>query len=157
MHASAPTAHFGRPDYRFGFPVAALGEHLRPGGEYQRERRVLVEPRHEMDGFKGCYHRHAVGERVERTLLAFAQTLRRRVAVDCDKKRRPEGARFGEIGDVPAMQDVEHAIGEYQGPRTGAEPPDRKSTRLNSSHANISYAVFCLKKKNKSATSYRRE
>src|SRR3712207_8594477 len=29
--------------------------------------------------------------------------------------------------------------------------PDRKSTRLNSSHANISYAVFCLKKKNNSA------
>src|SRR3712207_7621176 len=28
---------------------------------------------------------------------------------------------------------------------------DRKSTRLNSSHANISYAVFCLKKKKKSA------
>src|SRR3712207_8697857 len=27
-------------------------------------------------------------------------------------------------------------------------PEDRKSTRLNSSHANISYAVFCLKKKN---------
>src|SRR6266513_2881657 len=26
-------------------------------------------------------------------------------------------------------------------------PPDRKSTRLNSSHASISYAVFCLKKK----------
>src|SRR3712207_8207794 len=29
---------------------------------------------------------------------------------------------------------------------------DRKSTRLNSSHANISYAVFCLKKKHKSDT-----
>src|SRR3712207_8534518 len=29
---------------------------------------------------------------------------------------------------------------------------DRKSTRLNSSHANISYAVFCLKKKQKSRT-----
>src|SRR3712207_8305457 len=29
------------------------------------------------------------------------------------------------------------------------ERVDRKSTRLNSSHANISYAVFCLKKKNK--------
>src|SRR3712207_8722766 len=27
------------------------------------------------------------------------------------------------------------------------DDPDRKSTRLNSSHANISYAVFCLKKK----------
>src|SRR3712207_7427617 len=33
--------------------------------------------------------------------------------------------------------------------RHGALPhPDRKSTRLNSSHANISYAAFCLKKKN---------
>src|SRR3712207_7243643 len=33
--------------------------------------------------------------------------------------------------------------------------PDRKSTRLNSSHANISYAVFCLKKKqNRSILSY---
>src|SRR3712207_7718959 len=30
-------------------------------------------------------------------------------------------------------------------------PADRKSTRLNSSHANISYAVFCLKKKKKTA------
>src|SRR5947209_13094173 len=29
-----------------------------------------------------------------------------------------------------------------------AKKKDRKSTRLNSSHANISYAVFCLKKKN---------
>src|SRR3712207_8576094 len=41
--------------------------------------------------------------------------------------------------------------------RRGEDPPagqrpdaaDRKSTRLNSSHANISYAVFCLKKKKK--------
>src|SRR3712207_7627568 len=32
--------------------------------------------------------------------------------------------------------------------------PDRKSTRLNSSHANISYAVFCLKKKNNSYPFY---
>src|SRR3712207_7711086 len=30
-----------------------------------------------------------------------------------------------------------------------AQQADRKSTRLNSSHANISYAVFCLKKKKK--------
>src|SRR3712207_7811538 len=42
-----------------------------------------------------------------------------------------------------------------RGDRTGhGRPPrrlpqDRKSTRLNSSHANISYAVFCLKKKKK--------
>src|SRR3712207_8349962 len=33
------------------------------------------------------------------------------------------------------------------GPDDGERQVDRKSTRLNSSHANISYAVFCLKKK----------
>src|SRR2546422_5377324 len=33
-----------------------------------------------------------------------------------------------------------------------ATPPDRKSTRLNSSHGYISYAVFCLKKKNQKST-----
>src|SRR3712207_8327302 len=40
-----------------------------------------------------------------------------------------------------------------------ARPLDRKSTRLNSSHANISYAVFCLKKKTKSQSTsgYTRE
>src|SRR6476620_11994756 len=37
---------------------------------------------------------------------------------------------------------------------TIAEILDRKSTRLNSSHANISYAVFCLKKKNKKAPAH---
>src|SRR3712207_8365854 len=34
---------------------------------------------------------------------------------------------------------------------------DRKSTRLNSSHANISYAVFCLKKQNKTANQQARQ
>src|SRR3712207_8208390 len=33
--------------------------------------------------------------------------------------------------------------------RSGTEQEDRKSTRLNSSHANISYAGFCFKKKKK--------
>src|SRR5947209_16952821 len=35
-----------------------------------------------------------------------------------------------------------------------ASKTDRKSTRLNSSHANISYAVFCLKKKNLARARY---
>src|SRR5260221_10868385 len=36
-----------------------------------------------------------------------------------------------------------------EGKPHGPKPGDRKSTRLNSSHTVISYAVFCLKKKNK--------
>src|SRR3712207_6873695 len=43
-----------------------------------------------------------------------------------------------------------HPDGNLFGPGVGSEDGDRKSTRLNSSHANISYAVFCLKKKNMS-------
>src|SRR5689334_24495107 len=35
--------------------------------------------------------------------------------------------------------------------RSATRPRDRKSTRLNSSHSSISYAVFCLKKKKKKA------
>src|SRR5256885_8643044 len=42
---------------------------------------------------------------------------------------------------------IHSAIPILAGP-TAQMPPDRKSTRLNSSHLVISYAVFCLKKKN---------
>src|SRR2546430_8786852 len=39
--------------------------------------------------------------------------------------------------------------GASQSAKLGPTPLDRKSTRLNSSHSQISYAVFCLKKKKK--------
>src|SRR5258707_8703012 len=41
-----------------------------------------------------------------------------------------------------------HASAGRQMPAVRGSGLDRKSTRLNSSHANISYAVFCLKKNN---------
>src|SRR6202043_4194683 len=43
------------------------------------------------------------------------------------------------------------AAGRGAGGRHRGSPPDRKSTRLNSSHVRISYAVFCLKKKKQAA------
>src|SRR3712207_7013003 len=46
---------------------------------------------------------------------------------------------------LPAGRHVAHGHPGSGRPRPA--PRDRKSTRLNSSHANISYAVFCLKKK----------
>src|SRR3712207_8111916 len=56
------------------------------------------------------------------------------------------------LGDLPAGGDPVavaldaglHQLGDHPAVERGQ---DRKSTRLNSSHANISYAVFCLKKK----------
>src|SRR5688572_31185933 len=41
-----------------------------------------------------------------------------------------------------------------EGPGGGSTAADRKSTRLNSSHSQISYAVFCLKKKKKKKKIY---
>src|SRR3712207_8190151 len=48
------------------------------------------------------------------------------------------------------MQDLGYGAGyayDHDAPDAFSGQKDRKSTRLNSSHANISYAVFCLKKK----------
>src|SRR3712207_8374414 len=54
--------------------------------------------------------------------------------------------------DAPLAGDRrgDRAVGARSrlGERRDLTQQDRKSTRLNSSHANISYAVFCLKKKN---------
>src|SRR3712207_7444342 len=63
--------------------------------------------------------------------------------------------------DVAAPGDrvPPRARGEQRPRLVQGEPQplrDRKSTRLNSSHANISYAVFCLKKKIYSMTFYAR-
>src|SRR2546430_4455832 len=47
----------------------------------------------------------------------------------------------------------QYPVGPGGETRLAAKAGDRKSTRLNSSHSQISYAVFCLKKKKKSAES----
>src|SRR3712207_8385717 len=53
------------------------------------------------------------------------------------------------VGDLPGAAGVAGAAGAERPTRRAltVRTSDRKSTRLNSSHANISYAVFCLKKK----------
>src|SRR3712207_8375236 len=51
----------------------------------------------------------------------------------------------GSAGTLSTEHPAEQASAGQSG--AIAFPQDRKSTRLNSSHANISYAVFCLKKK----------
>src|SRR5438045_5801906 len=50
-------------------------------------------------------------------------------------------------GGSPVMPD--HCVRGIPTPPTSPPGSDRKSTRLNSSHLGISYAVFCLKKKKK--------
>src|SRR3712207_7897065 len=79
--------------------------------------------------------------------------------------------RVVDHGEVARLEDVQRHLASRQQQRAGereyrqdvrtilrpaVDRIDRKSTRLNSSHANISYAVFCLKKKHniKNATTH---
>src|SRR3712207_7531255 len=84
------------------------------------------------------------------TLFPYTTLFRSVVEVPLERvERRPDPA--------PGRRDL-RPEGEAARPLVRKDLPkrflvgvgqrDRKSTRLNSSHANISYAVFCLKKKN---------
>src|SRR5256886_12952096 len=62
-------------------------------------------------------------------------------------------------GLVLRLNELPHAVAEdavrrYNAATTTRLVGDRKSTRLNSSHSQISYAVFCLKKKKKTQKNY---
>src|SRR3712207_8960178 len=59
-----------------------------------------------------------------------------------DRRGDADGARR-RVGSRPHARAVRLPLAR----QSPADLQDRKSTRLNSSHANISYAVFCLKKK----------
>src|SRR2546430_4282785 len=78
------------------------------------------------------------------TLFPYTTLFRSRRAV-----LRHALARRAPIGDAHALRLDVH-VGEEVLPHV-APVADRKSTRLNSSHSQISYAVFCLKKKTASA------
>src|SRR3712207_8643972 len=83
------------------------------------------------------------------TLFPYTTLFRSRLA----------GERLLEVGDVlepvgpqvhpVAVRPVDRVPDDRDELDVGEVLRDRKSTRLNSSHANISYAVFCLKKKQK--------
>src|SRR2546421_8224840 len=70
--------------------------------------------------------------------LPHATLLEMPVVIGIPKQRLHHTGRMLEIGD-------------------GLEERDRKSTRLNSSHDQISYAVFCLKKKKRNANTHKNQ
>src|SRR3712207_7336160 len=67
------------------------------------------------------------------------------IAPVLDELRRAPATRQLELRGL-SMPAVAAQLASFLG-RSPTDAEDRKSTRLNSSHANISYAVFCLKKK----------
>src|SRR5258708_17445275 len=66
------------------------------------------------------------------TLFPYTTLFRSQSALACSMRCFEDETKFHSMNRSPS----------------GSPPRDRKSTRLNSSHQIISYAVFCLKKKN---------
>src|SRR3712207_7788284 len=88
--------------------------------------------------------------RPPRSTLFPYTTLFRSEDVEVARRHRlaPRGAR--PLGPRAAPRSLRRrALPKPRRVLGGSDGADRKSTRLNSSHANISYAVFCLKKKKK--------
>src|SRR3712207_7378582 len=65
-----------------------------------------------------------------------AEVERSRYVINAEHHRKHQAERLQHVGPNDGFNASTERV------------EDRKSTRLNSSHANISYAVFCLKKKN---------
>src|SRR3712207_8599267 len=86
------------------------------------------------------------------TLFRSLEDMRKGELMLCGQLHNPPQSVWEVLGEITALEVRNPALlrlthgGYYRLER------DRKSTRLNSSHANISYAVFCLKKKTTTQT-----
>src|SRR5688572_30982657 len=99
-----------------------------------------------------------IRRRPRSTLFPYTTLFRSRETGRADRATRRGGRRSGGSALAHGLRDrlAETALGGHErgashrpvGSLEG-DGPDRKSTRLNSSHSQISYAVFCLKKKKK--------
>src|SRR5690348_17357568 len=92
--------------------------------------------------------------RPPRSTLFPYTTLFRSTEGDAERAREARDRRLAQdVADDRHLQrhavhEVRHLLGTLVGHHDESDG-DRKSTRLNSSHPSISYAVFCLKKKKK--------
>src|SRR3712207_7615175 len=94
------------------------------------------------------------------TLFPYTTLFRSEVVLADVRQLVEMGAEHVTFGDPDFFNGIRHSLriveamhDEFPALTFDATiKVDRKSTRLNSSHANISYAVFCLKKKKKKLT-----
>src|SRR2546430_3497000 len=80
----------------------------------------------------------------------FFSSRRRHTRFDCDWS---SDVCSSDLRHRPSCRSISRRTSANGRPLANPASTDRKSTRLNSSHSQISYAVFCLKKKKKLITS----
>src|SRR2546426_6485551 len=85
---------------------------------------------------------HALADEMWDTTLAVSPTIGTFLGLPGARHDRMDDNSFETVRRLQDLEFHQHILED------GTVPLDRKSTRLNSSHLVISYAVFCLKKKN---------
>src|SRR2546430_10217902 len=91
------------------------------------------------------------------TLFPYTTLFRSRNGMGFEQVEDREDIAAARVAEKEVLHaddgDFEDAVVSQDRSATPRTPVDRKSTRLNSSHSQISYAVFCLKKKKKGVES----
>ena len=108
------------------FPVSAFDQVIRLDPEDQLEWRIVIERGHETDTSQSSNHSKAIFQGIDRPVWRLAQLLNRWVRVQSNQECCPEGCGFFQIGDVPSMEDIKNAVGEYQGTREISDPPSER-------------------------------
>src|SRR6266481_3421260 len=106
--------------------------------EHDGQRQIDLVPRRHPDGENGARYPHPIRDQQPRSdRVPDAEGVDDPGPRDPARNRARGKNDLGGSGKRPERRQAQPAA------------EDRKSTRLNSSHSSISYAVFCLKKKNK--------
>ena len=117
MSPSPPGVDLGGADYLVHRPIAALDQDIGPAFQNSGQWRVFIEPGDQRHAFECGQDRCPVFQAIDRPIRAFALSLDRGIAIDRDQQAGAQLPGLGQIGDVAAVQNIETAIGEDQGPR----------------------------------------
>lgn len=114
MNASSPATDFSAADNFFYRPVAAFDENVRAAFEDALQGGFLVEPGNQRHAGERRHDCQPVFQRIDRAVIAFAESFDRGVRVERDNHRAAQCGGLRQIGDVPTVQDVEAAIREHK-------------------------------------------
>src|SRR5438132_9398517 len=122
--------------------------------------RMLVAQEHTtVGGYGEVHYTNPTGPKtppvvnLARFVVYLAHSFDERLAFRSELEVEDAKIEGGQAGGEGSLEQayLDYRLGDWITLRTGLVIGDRKSTRLNSSHTVISYAVFCLKKKKKQA------
>ncbi len=114
VNSTAPFTDLPVADDTVDWPIASFDEHIGATIDNPCQRRILIEPSHQIHRGQGCDHRQTVGQTIHRPIIAFAKTFDGEIAVQRHHQRRAQCAGLCQQSHMPAMQDIETAVGEYQ-------------------------------------------